>query len=81
MSPAPIGMVQYGCGLCCHKEFPCEKCLVNTLKANGLSVDLVGRLRGLKSKSPGHGGHDAVHFSEMTTELRKLCREAREGTT
>jgi len=52
---------------------------VSTLRANGLSVELVGKIRGLKQRARGYSGHNASEFSELTKELRRLYAEAQES--
>ena len=73
MTRTPIGLVTISCGNCCHSVALCENCLVATLKANGLSADLMCRIRGLQQKAHGYGGHDASEFSELRRELRALA--------
>lgn len=80
MSRAPIGMVIYSCGKCCCEPTICEKCRANTMRANGLPVEWAGKIQGLKQVASGYSGHYASEFSELTTEMRKLCAEARENT-
>ncbi len=38
-------------GGCCHNNYPCDKCLLDTLRANGIDVSEVDRFKGLPQKT------------------------------
>jgi hypothetical protein len=75
-----IGMSTYQCGICCGKEIPCEKCLIDTLKSNGISLDYLDEIKGLKVESRGHSGHWARHYSELNKKLSEIIEQAKETT-
>ena len=41
-----IGISGSQCGICCNKDYPCENCLVATLKSNGIPVGDIEKFRG-----------------------------------
>ncbi len=65
-------MVGYSCGNCCSKPYPCDTCLGDTLRANGVSLDKIEEVRGLKKISNVY--YDSWGFSELCDKLRKLVK-------
>jgi hypothetical protein len=67
-------IVGYSCGLCCSKDYQCEKCIINCLKANGLKLELANQIRGLKQVSRNHST-DPFGFSELCYKLKELRKD------
>lgn len=72
----PIGIAHVSCGNCYLEPTLCEKCLVSTLKANGLSAELAFEVRGLKQRDRPHVSYRSTEFSELHEGLRKLISKA-----
>lgn len=60
------------CGLCCSKDYLCEKCEVATLLANGLPESYVNEIHGLRYTSPNHGNR--FEFSKLYCKLQEIGR-------
>jgi len=61
------------CGVCSSTRKLCEKCEVNTLKANGLPGSLVSHIHGLSPVWPGNGGFE---FSDLHKKIVELTPKA-----
>ncbi len=72
-----IGIAGCSCGGCCGKSLPCDRCLENTLKANGIPLDDIETFRGLKNKASGY--EYPFEFSEMAEALRKYLQDNKKG--
>ena len=64
-----IGMSTHRCGLCCSKNYPCNKCIESTLKANELPLTLKKELQGLSHKDDSHAW---AEYSPFVVRLRAL---------
>ena len=60
------------CGAC-RNVLLCEKSIVDTLLANGLSTDFGPQLEGLKYESPNNGRR--FEFSEVYKKITELGRQ------
>lgn len=67
-------MVCCSCGLCCSKSFLCNSCEIATLKANGLSINLLPEITGLEYKSTNHSFDYEFTFSKMGKKINELIK-------
>ena len=67
-----IGMSFYSCGCCCSQIYPCDSCIENTLKSNGLSLEYKERLKGLSHQDYSHC---PPTYSPFHLEVKKIIRE------
>lgn len=78
-----IGVVGVSCGLCCHDDLPCDKCLKNTLKSNGLPDKYLSQVKGLSKTR--RGSCYPWDNSELCWKLEELIaeykKELENGTT
>jgi len=63
-------IVGVSCGGCCNKDYPCEKCLGETLAANGIPKTKIDKFRGLRNKNNG-GYQYPWSYSELYTAVKK----------
>ena len=64
-----IGMAFYRCGLCLSQDNPCDKCIENTLKAQGLPISLKKELQNLSDSDEAHAWATYSPFKEKVREL------------
>ncbi len=68
-----IGIAGCSCGECCRKAEPCERCLGDTLAANGIPRDKIEQFRGLKNK--GGAYQYPWDFSELCQAIRSFIKK------
>lgn len=64
--------VLYSCGKCCHEKLPCDKCLEDTLNANGLDLSLIDELKGLEQHNDSYSGHYRSQYSALSLKVNRL---------
>ena len=64
-------IVLCSCGLCCGKEYPCDKCVEATLRANGLSEGLATQLQGISHRGHGMSDFESKLRDHLTKEKKK----------
>lgn len=61
------------CGICCHDSIPCDKCLVSTIRANGLKLNVLPQLKGLSGKR--NNSADPWGTSELCWKIQDLSKD------